>query len=158
MLVVRVTENVRAVQSSYYSSCPCFDWDCNMWLCSILSTVRPNPASLSKTFPFRVHGDDDGIDDDFITTSLQQQMMWKRQCDSEEIERKRFVAWCHSIVSSRVLNALTPNTWLFGDAKTHRHPRHTPDTSPVLPVGFSTTFRTLDNLCRLYCTWQHIDR
>jgi hypothetical protein len=23
MLVVRVTENVRAVQSSYYSSCPC---------------------------------------------------------------------------------------------------------------------------------------
>jgi hypothetical protein len=25
MLVVRVTENVRAVQSSYYSSCPCAD-------------------------------------------------------------------------------------------------------------------------------------
>jgi hypothetical protein len=25
MLIVRVTENIRAVQSSYYSSCPCLD-------------------------------------------------------------------------------------------------------------------------------------
>jgi hypothetical protein len=56
MLVVRVTENVGAVQSSYYSSCPWIRRLCSSGPLVLLAKVVPNPSSLPDFRNIRLAG------------------------------------------------------------------------------------------------------